>query len=890
MKIQSKSFGALLLATTALIAPAAFAQDTAPAPSTESTSTAPAEADAAPAAEPIQQGDVIVRGRNVPNTMRRTAEVTAILTNEDLKRTGDDSAALALTRVTGLSLVEGRFVYVRGLGERYSSALLNGSPLPSPEPLQRVVPLDLFPSSILSRVSVQKTHSAEYWGEFGGGVVDLRTITVPAEPFLSLSASVSGNSETTFGHAFTHYGSDTDSLGFDDGTRDVPDELKAAFATGKRITTSNFTPIQVMLMGHSLVNAPLNLVQETEDLPASFSFNLVGGKRFDVGAGQLGVIGLLDFSNSWRVRNGVQQSAVLGGVSSDELTVHDDYTYETSENNVSLNGLFGLGYRTDHHDVQWTNLYIRNTTKRTQVREGYSGDAGEERRRDQTGWYERQLITTQLTGDHEVAPEWTINWRASYANTQREVPYEKSITYAKDASGKYYHDGQRVRNRTDFSELDDTVTSGGASLTYDFELSEGRDGKIVGGFDVLTNERTSETRQFSYIPANPLPTGAAYTRVDFLLSDFNISPDRFVLTEVTGGEGAAAYAGTLDVTAAYIKADVEVVPLVRLAGGLRFEQGEQTIEVRNLFTADPTPAVIPAIENDYTLPSATVTWNFYENMQARFGASKTIGRPQFRELAPQVYLDPEQDRLFSGNPYLRDTEITNLDARWEWYYDAGEYFTVGAFHKDLKNPVEAVILDTGSGEGQQTYLNAPKAVLSGLEFDYKGLFDSPFEGAFFASKRWLLAANYTYTTSEVQVEDGDVVYTAANQGTPTPAKNYIIDGSRLQGQSEHVANLQFGWNDSEAKSQATLLLTYVSERTSARGKPGYPDYVQEPGALLDFTYRKGLTALGRELTFGLEVRNLLDTDYNEYQDRNGHVTINNYKLGQSVSLSLSTQF
>lgn len=878
MKIQSKSFGALLLATSALIAPAAFAQDAAPAPSTEQ---------GAPVDEPKE---VIVRGKHVPNTMRKTAEVTAILTNEDLKRSGDDNAALALTRVTGLSLVEGRFVYVRGLGERYSSALLNGSPLPSPEPLQRVVPLDLFPSSILSRVSVQKTHSAEYWGEFGGGVVDLRTITVPAQPFLTLSASVSGNTETTFGHGFTHYGSDTDSLGFDDGTRDVPDELEAAFATGKRITSANFTPVQVMLMGHSLVNAPLNLVQETNDLPVNFSFNLVGGKRFDVGGGQFGVIGLFDFSNSWRARNGIQQTAVVGGAAADELLVYDDYTYETSENNVSVNGLLGLGYRTDHHDIQWTNLYIRNTTKRTQVREGYDAANGEERRRDQTGWYARQLFSTQLTGDHKIVRDWTLNWRASYANTTRDVPYEKSITYAKDAQGIYYHDGSRVRNRTDFSELDDTVTSGGASLTYDFSLSEGRDGKILAGFDVLNNERSSESRQFSYIPANPLPTGAAYTRVDFLLSDFNISPDRFVLTEVTGGDGAAAYEGTLDVKAAYIKADVEVVPLVRLAGGLRFEQAEQTIKVVNLFSNDPAPTPIAPLENDYTLPSATLTWNFYENMQARFGASQTIGRPQFRELAPQVYLDPEQDRLFTGNPYLRDTEITNLDARWEWYYDGGEYFTVGTFYKDLKNPVEAVILDTGSGEGQQTYLNAPKAILYGVEFDYKGQFESPAKGAWFDSKRWLLAANYTYTSSEVQVDDDDVVYTAANQGNPTPAKNYIIDGTRLQGQSEHVANLQFGWNDDAAKSQATLLLTYVSERSSARGKPGYPDYIQKPGVMLDFTYRKGLTLYGRDVGFGVEVRNLLDTDYNEYQDQNGHVMINNYDLGQSVSFSLSTQF
>ena len=229
MKTKIMSLGALLMATTALVAPAfAVAQEQpAQAPEAQATDAAPQEA-----APQEEQKEVIVRGRHVPNTMRRTAEVTSIITREDLVRTGDDNAALALTRVTGLSVVEGKFVYVRGLGERYSSALLNGGALPSPEPLQRVVPLDLFPASILNRVSVQKTYSAEYPAEFGGGVVDLETVAVPREGFLSVGISTGGNSETTFKKGFTHYGSDTEVFGYDDGTRDVPDALKAAIATG----------------------------------------------------------------------------------------------------------------------------------------------------------------------------------------------------------------------------------------------------------------------------------------------------------------------------------------------------------------------------------------------------------------------------------------------------------------------------------------------------------------------------------------------------------------------------------------------------------------------------------------------------------------------------------
>ncbi|MFN3229646.1 MAG: TonB-dependent receptor domain-containing protein, partial [Asticcacaulis sp.] len=380
-----------------------------------------------------------------------------------------------------------------------------------------------------------------------------------------------------------------------------------------------------------------------------------------------------------------------------------------------------------------------------------------------------------------------------------------------------------------------------------------------------------------------------YTRVDFLLSYYNINPDRLVLTETTGGSGAAAYNAGQFINAAYVKADVAVLPLVRVAGGLRFESAKQRVGILSLFKNETAERIAPRKE-EYILPTATVTWNFADDMQLRMGLSKTIGRPQFRELAPQVYLDPEQDRLFVGNPYLKDTELMNFDARYEWYYESGRHFTAGFFYKKMDNAVEATIQDTGSGEGQQTYLNAPKANLYGLEFDYKGQFDSPIEGAFFDSKKWILQANYTWTKSELQVGDGDVVYTLGGFGKPSPAKNFLKDGAKLQGQSEHVVNAQFGWEDADAKSQATLLLTYVSERVSARGKPGYADYIQKPGTMLDFVYRKGFTAFDRELKFGLEARNLLGTEYQEYQEQGRRIDINKYDLGRSVSVSLSTEF
>src|SRR5690606_12104141 len=225
-------------------------------------------------------------------------------------------------------------------------------------------------------------------------------------------------------------------------------------------------------------------------------------------------------------------------------------------------------------------------------------------------------------------------------------------------------------------------------------------------------------------------------------------------------------------------------------------------------------------------------------MQLRVAASNTIGRPQFRELAPQQYLDPDSDRLFIGNPYLTDTELMNFDTRYEYFFGTNQFFTLGAFYKDIDRPIESVVTEQGATI-QQTYLNAPKAVLYGAEVEVRTIFSNPFPNAWWlGGKDIFLQSNYTWADSEVQVDAGDVVFPLSSGGAAAPASNFIIDGSRLQGQSEHVVSLQAGWEDFEADSQGTLILTYVSARSSARGRPGEPDFIQEPGVILDFVYRK----------------------------------------------------
>lgn len=863
MNILLRPLSGLLLCTTALMAPAVvFAQ----------------------AADGPEVQELVVRGRYIPEVMRETAEVASIVTAEDLVRQGDGTAAEALTRLTGLSVVSGRFVYVRGLGERYSSALLNGSPLPSPEPLQRVVPLDLFPSGILSSVNVQKSYSVNYPGEFGGGVIDLRTAGLPDEPFVSLSFGLSGNDETSLKQGLTYYGGDYDLTGFDDNTRELPGLIKLGIATGNRIDQSNFDADTLVQMGRSFQNANVRLLQSTNDIPINGSVGLSAGARWNQDWGSLGVLVVGGYDRGWETKRAVQQAGVvsLGG-----LAVTEDLISNSTEMDVEWHGLASVALDLDAHKFQWTNFYVRNVTKEARSVEGESTLSSNFIRDDYTAWYERELFNTQLTGAHEFG-DLEIDWRGSYANTTREAPYETQIRYRRLADGEFYHNPQSDANFLRFSSLEDSTYGAGVDVRYRWDNPLIVDFTVSAGYAFYENERYSDGRVFRFTMDQTPSLAFQRQRVDYMYSNFNIRTDGLFLREVTGSEGAAAYEASLTSNALYLQGEGEILPAVRASLGVRYEEADQTVQALDLFSPnDPAPV---ELKNDYVLPAGTVTWNFADDQQLRFGISKTIARPQFREQAPQIYLDPESDRTFVGNPYLVDSELVNVDLRYERYFDRGQFATLGAFYKDIDKPIESVVNETGGGL-QQTFLNAPRAVLYGLEAEFKKTFEPQLGMAFIDNQRWLIGANYTWTKAEVKVSGGDQVFPLTGLGQPAPAANFVIDGSRLQGTSEHIANLQFGFESLTGDTQATLLANYASERTTARGGSGAADFLQEPGVQLDLTVRQKFQLWGPEFTLGFEARNLLGEEFDEFQAQGGDkIILNNYELGRSYSVSLSASF
>ncbi|MDG5750554.1 TonB-dependent receptor [Qipengyuania sp. XHP0211] len=908
-----KQLASLLLLTTALCVPgAAFAQSTGaegvPAEEDPATDALQAEqvegVDDTPQEEQYEEpevsvpgGAIVVTGRRREDIGRASSQVVSVLDTASIARTGEGDIAGALTRVTGLSTVGNGLVFVRGLGDRYSLALLNGLPLPSPQPLSRVVPLDIFPTSVVASSLVQKTYSANYPGEFGGGVINLTTRAIPQESFVKISGGISGDTETTGGVGYTYFGSSYDWFGFDDGRRTIRPQLQSYLDSGRPINDPEVDQEAILL---ELGDPNLILLQSNSGLPVNFSTGVTAGTSFDVfGDGQFGVIATASISNKWRNRFITQQTA-LG----EDLDLDSDGREFVTDNRVLVNGLLGFGLEVGEHRFRFTNLFIRDSLKRASLSETFDFQSDDTDQVQNTSWFERQLFDTQFTGELDFG-DLNVDLRAGYAQTQREAPYEWTFTYTRtdnpnDPLGGLFLntlDGQRGSAIVAFSDLTEDLYYGGLDVSY--QVTDWL-GVTVGGAYTDT-QRLSSRREFDLRAQGDFPDVFGAFRPDALLGDSliefgfdreaqqaaGIGPFGFTIFDTTGSD--PAFEAGLEIKAGYIQSRIQPMEAISLDIGVRYEDAVQEVIPLGLNGTPSGSANASLLNNDYFLPAGTLTWEINDNLQARFNASKTIARPQFRELIFQTYFDPETNRQFNGNPQLVDSELTNYEARLEYYWGSQSRVSLAGFYKDIERPIE-VFSSFSDNERISGFANAPAATLYGAEFELQWNKDLyTLGGEWWESKRLVAIANYTYTQSELQVTDSDIAQVFPS--APQPATNFFRDGVPLTGQSDHLVNLQLGLEDLDRLSQATILLSYASERVTSRGTSNLPDIIEDPGLRLDFVVRQGFELGGADMELKLEARNLTGRDYEEFQTNGDtRIDINSYDVGTSFSVSLSAEF
>ena len=813
---------------------------------------------------PIEE--VVVAVSFIPDEKRDTSEISSTLSSESMSIAGDSEASDALKRVTGLSLVKGKYVYVRGLGERYSSALLNGVLLPSPEPLKRVVPFDIFPTSILDNVLVQKTYSAQYPGEFGGGVIDMRTKLLPNEEFYELSVSTTYDSLATGTEGDIMAGYDDDWTGFDTGYRDLPESLAPLYENSDFISlaTASYFEIQSAAQGFSGQWLP-----EKEEFAADIGFDFAYGNSFRLeNYGNLGVIISAGYDSSNDYQPDISRTNYSRGTG-DALVAMDQYEVKKSNKQVDTNLLTTIGWDINNQNyLQFTGLIVRKTDNRLTVSEGRNVEADFNERRTKMEWVERSITSSTLSGKHDFDNGLSIDWRTSFATGKRNSPFEREYFY-EFQNGAYEFSRRQDSNYTNFSWLNDNSNETAIDFMYPIE-TDNIIANFKFGLKTLEKERDTDVKRYAFLP--DFTNGALFADRDFRRQPINVimNPQNFrydrtglVLTELS--LNTDRYEGEMTVDAWYVSFESDITEKLSVSIGARNE--ESLLETNTLTFFGGSDVVQSTDELDKLLPALTATYQLNESMQVRFGMSETISRPMFREMSPVLFVNFETDRLERGFEGIKSSEIENLDLRYEWYFGFDEFLTISYFTKDFINPIEQV-LEAAATSSYVSYRNALSAELQGAEFEFQKQFGELISGYDFFGK-----INYTVTDSNAVTNPEFITLSS-------------YDDRPLVGQPDNILNIQFGYYGSD-DSRLSVIYNDVGKRIRELGSDVIPNVMEDLPETLDMVYKKTFRAFDGNLDLTIKLRNLLEEPYEALQ---GDRVFETYSTSSSISIGLKYSY
>lgn len=785
---------------------------------------------------------------------KETDSVADIIGAEQFSKQGDSDAAGALKRVSGLTLVGGKFIYIRGLGERYSSSRLNELNLPSPEPTKRVVPLDLFPTGVIKSIKIQKTHSADLPANFGGGNIDIRTKDVPKEFFFNFDVTGKYLSGTTLDDYNTYEGSSSDWTGYDD-SRGLNDYTRAIADSFTSIDSISEQGQEVVLRDLAENSGAI----EQKKAPLGFKISSSVGDRFDITDDiSLGYIFSYSYDNMVKSRTEQRGSIV---VSNGAVLPPTNYEPRVlSDHEIKHGGLAGasIGFY-GLHNLKWTTFYVNHANDVVSVTDGTNEDSTVIRR-TYLSWVERELLIHQLAGDHtfDFLGNLQLSWAGELGKAQRYEPLTREYTYS-EQNGVYVMTNKYTQQFTS-SDLEDKIKDYYAELRYPFFLTgdDEYESFVEIGYNNNKKERDSKTRRFSLgTDGNSWTEEERAGDVDSIFDETNIDRLKFSSTY----RAADYYTAHQYIRAYYAKANIKPHPFFEFELGVRKEESEQAV---NTYSGD-TPVEYTLDTNNY-LPSALITLNLSEDTKLRFAYSKTISRPDFREFAPVRYQDPETGDIINGNGDLTFTKIKNYDARWEWYLSATESLSTAFFYKTFDKPIETVSepYDTPTF----TYINAESATLWGIELGFRK------SGGFIADwlEDWYTAGNFTYSKSSISLNPNDDAQKALTSQTRP-----------MQGHSPYVINAQLGYDNLEDRT-VTLLYNVFGKRIMGVGQLDYPDIYEKPFHELNLVW---VEKLGKNFSFKSKIKNILD---DEVEWTQGGSPIRTYKKGTQFEVGVSFKY
>ena len=876
------------------------------------------------AAEPGVQEEVIVIGRLYNSAQRLLAErqddevVSDVLGDEMISRLGDSTVAVALQRIPGLSLVNDKFVYVRGLGERYSSTSLNGATIPSPDLTRNVIPLDIFPTSIVRSLNVQKAYSADIPAAFGGGAVDIRTKGIPAGFTYALEVGTGYNFEND-GDALTYPGGGDDRFGVDDGGRALAAELKAGInrfvgsldVQGilrglRREGAANPTVADARRVNRELaLFLKRDLAVTEESVPPDVDAKASIGTSFAIGQDwEFGVLAGASYKSAWRETERLARNFNFPTERTD-TKLESTFTVELAGN---LN--FGLRFA-DDHEVSTTSLYLRNTDDETAIRDFFNEnrEVSDERgfRDYRLQFEQRDLMVHQVTGSHRwgattralpvlawldfdwIPEDVALAWFYSKARARTEIPSQVSVvaqTVTEPETGRVLTSSINIGTTADYrftSLLDDVLNYG-----WDVDLPiRGADHSFTAsfGYEHARKARTYEQTQFSLDALSVADPSSLQGSISDALSDANIlDPANNFVLGLSGTNNQSYIAATMT-EGLYAKVDWIWRETWRLSAGARWEDYKQAALDWNLYafsvtdpavTTDPDRLAQAVFQNDSIYPAVALTWMStwgglgerlgIDLFQLRFGWSETVVRPDLREITDASYIDPITRDLVDGNPGVVPSDVANYDIRAEWFFDNGDMLTVSLFRKDIARPIEFFESAASDTTVAREIVNAESAQVAGLEVE--GLKQLDFLGAW--AEGIFAQANLTWQNSELAA--GDQADAPTNPVRP------------LAGASEYVANLVLGFDSAEGDHTATLAYNVFGERLYVAGRLGAPDGYEQPFHSLNFTHS---WYPAETITVKTKLANILDQAVTIERE---NVVVFTEPRGRAVSVSFKWEY
>ncbi|MCK4305064.1 MAG: outer membrane beta-barrel protein [Candidatus Eisenbacteria sp.] len=817
---------------------------------------------------------ISVRAKAIRNTEaalltqhRKSVSVGDALSAEQITKSGDSDAAEALQRVSGLSLVDNRYVFVRGLGERYSSTQINGSTIGSPEPNKRVVPLDLIPAALVDNITIQKTYTPDQPAEFGGGSVNINTRDFPGHRTWSISLGAGNRPGTTGGTFYTYRGGRLDFLGFDDGSRALP-SLVAAMTRDQKVAPRGiggdrgFTPEEIAAMGRAF--APIWGLEKTTALPA-YDVSATYGNEYQVMRQPLGIL--------------------LGGVfrSGYDTYDHEENTYEpgadgklskrtsyhaTTSKFTAHSGLVGnISYRTDSHTtLSLRSIYNRMSDDEVRRYEGLNVDHGVLLRDTRLRYVARSLWSSNFGAVHRFAARdgVELSWHVNYSRAALDEPDRREYIYEyrEREEGEGQWEISRRSNSQGFTRMYGAVRETervfDCHLALPFSLPVGRKARAKIGCLYKEKNREAGYRRFAFkTPAR----GVDLTQPpESLMTPENIGGtlQTFRLHELT--RATDSYDASHNMAAFYCDLNLQLTTGLRAAGGIRIEEWEQKVKTFDAFVPDGDVISVVIKKTEY-LPAINLIHAVSRRTNLRAAYSATISRPDLRELSPFELTDYSSGYAETGNPELKRAWIRNYDLRAEHFPSNNELLAASLFYKQIIDPIEKTLQIAGA-QLRKFPDNGEGSYLYGAELE--GRINLARLGRRWSSFR--LAANYCWVKSQTEL---------GKYGVQASSKR------PLEGQSPYVMNLLLYYAPQSGIYSASLLYNAHGRRLSGVGAMALPDIYEEPLHRLDLT---GTLKLGRA-SIKLTVKNLLD---DEKCFKQSGYTVHRGQPGRSVSLKLST--